>query len=282
MKAHSSVRPYECDFCKKAYKDRGALNKHLLTHQDKKVECVVCRRQFTNQAQVVRHMQFHYSWPGDSFKRKTYIGPDGEKLKYKCEHCDKTFNHYSNMNSHMHKKHKEKKIQCADCPKQFAYQYELREHMFMHTKGEISKFKCQFCEKSFQRSTTLKNHERTTHLGIKRFKCEVCGKGFGTKFNMKVHIDKVHNYFDEKTQVLSRDQDTVQSLNSVLPQESISVHENLQTLQVPLSNNQSVWRHINASDLMRNAMSHIPEFGYFSPMHPSSSRGYQFYSSQQL
>ena len=67
MKAHSDDRPFECDFCKKAYKDRGALNKHLLTHQEKKVECSVCKRQFTNQKQVARHMQFHYSWPGDSF-----------------------------------------------------------------------------------------------------------------------------------------------------------------------------------------------------------------------
>ena len=292
MKAHSDDRPFECDFCKKAYKDRGALNKHLLTHQEKKVECSICKRQFTNQKQVARHMQFHYSWPGDSFKRKTNVGPNGEKLKYKCQYCDKAFNHYSNMNAHLHKKHKERKVQCTECPKTFAYQYELREHMFIHFGGQSSKFKCQVCDKSFQRSTTLKNHERTTHLGIKRFSCEVCGKMFGTKFNMKVHVEKIHaenngNEDNPKprrprtqkaernvTQATAKVEELVEQLQPTPPE-----HHFLAPLPVtlPPPHQHPLLRNMSTSDIIRNAISHIPELGYFPPLQPHPTRGYQFY-----
>ena len=280
MKSHSDIRPFACDFCKKSYKDRGALNKHLLTHQEKKVECDICKRPFTNIAQVKRHMQFHYSWPGDSFKRKSHVGPDGEKLKYKCEYCDKTFNHYSNMNAHVHKKHKEKKVQCSECPKMFAYQYELREHMFVHLGGQGSKFKCQFCEKSFQRSTTLKNHERTTHLGIKRFKCDICGKMFGTKFNMKVHVDKLH-INNPDSEIRPRRPRIFRS-ERVEPREElvngpVTTIDQVSQIPVTVPGQHALFRNLSTSDIIRSAMSHIPELGYFPPLQPHPTRGYQFY-----
>lgn len=278
MKSHSDVRPYACDFCTKSYKDRGALNKHLLTHQEKRVECEICKRPFTNMKQVTRHMQFHYSWPGDSYKRKTNLGPDGEKVKFKCPHCDKVFNHYSNMNAHVHKKHKEKKIQCTSCPKTFAYQYELREHMFIHLGGTGSKFKCQYCNKSFQRSTTLKNHEKTTHLGIKRFQCEFCGKLFGTKFNMKVHVEKLHSDNPSK-----KSRGSKASQNDQLPTNEDVLLETFAPTDVntglPVSlstvEHNSLLRSINTSDIIRNAMAHIPELNYFPTF--SGPPRYQFY-----
>ena len=230
MKTHSDDRPYECDFCRKKYKDRGALSKHMLKHQEKHVSCDICKREFLNSTQVKRHMRFHMSWPGDTFikqklgKTNTTNGNDavgspekdagetnpkknspdegsskiGKELRsYQCKYCHQSFRHYSNMNAHTNKVHKEKKVKCEECDKMFTYQYELRVHMFIHQNetGEEpkSKYQCVACGKFFQRATTLKNHERTTHLGIKRFKCEVCGKEFGTKFNMKVHLDKQHS-----------------------------------------------------------------------------------------
>lgn len=316
MKAHSNERPFECDFCRKSYKDRGALNKHLLTHQEKKVECEICSRPFTNNAQLKRHMQFHMSWPGDSFKRKSAAssanggnlgnGGGGEKVKYTCEYCKKTFNHYSNMNAHIHKKHKEKKIECKECSKMFAYQYELREHMFIHSGGqEASKFKCKFCDKSFQRSTTLKNHERTTHLGIKRFKCEVCGKMFGTKFNMKVHVEKLHangaggNSESNNENLLAGNRrqpravscdnnDKLQTNELGLPPNptaptdepvNFDHHQNPMTSMTPVQNQQHpLLRHMSTSDIIRNAMSNMPELGYFPGLQShSANRAYQFY-----
>lgn len=297
MKAHSDERPFECDFCRKSYKDRGALNKHLLTHQEKKVECEVCHRPFTNSAQLKRHMQFHFSWPGDSYKRKSQMSADGEKLKYTCEYCEKTFNHYSNMNAHIHKKHKEKKIECKECSKMFAYQYELREHMFIHSGGqEASRFKCQYCEKSFQRSTTLKNHERTTHLGIKRFKCDICGKMFGTKFNMKVHVEKLHsngnatdaessNCRQPRISPINTDKEHLAELGLADPTAGNNVnfvqadlnHGNVVPSMAQVSMSNPLLRNMTTSDIIRNAMSNIPELGYFPGMQPHSARAYQFY-----
>ena len=282
MKTHSDDRPHECDFCRKKYKDRGALSKHMLKHQEKHVSCDICNREFLNSTQVKRHKRFHMSWPGDTFTKQkeqelenaittnnsgkpctstysiacdtttnTALGstdisnpaainhnnaaaesisinqetnelemtsPDKhkhrnteqhgiaeidntntskEKRAFRCKYCGQAFLHYSNMNAHVNKIHKEKKVKCGQCGKMFTYKYELRLHMFVHQEetGEEpkSKFQCSTCGKYFQRATTLKNHERTTHLGIKLFKCEVCGKEFGTKFNMKVHIEKQHS-----------------------------------------------------------------------------------------
>lgn len=279
MKSHSDSRPFECDFCRKTYKDKGALNKHMLTHQDKKVECEICKKQFKDAAQVKRHMQFHMSWPS-GFKRKaTNNGGSSseEKGKFKCKFCDKVFNHYSNMNAHINKLHKEKKVQCKQCSKMFAYQYELREHMFVHQSGGVeSKFKCRFCDKYFQRSTTLKNHEQTTHLGIKRFKCEICNKQFGTKFNMKVHIEKLHNK-NTRTSTPVRDKPREQNNGLVPADPGILVPPQntvpgLVSSQVPLTT--PLLRNMNTSDIIRNAMANIPELTYFPGL---STRGYQFY-----
>ena len=288
MKSHSDERPFECDFCRKTYKDKGALNKHLLTHQDKKVECEICKKKFKDAAQVKRHMQFHLSWPGDSFKRKSATGPNGEKIKHKCKYCDKVFNHYSNMNAHVKKLHKEKTVQCKQCSKLFAYQYELREHMFVHKTGGVeSKFKCKFCNKYFQRATTLKNHEQTTHLGIKRFKCDICQKQFGTKYNMKVHVAKVHNKDNgdgEGTAVKTRrtrtnaseksrdDLDLVPTDPGLLVPPQPNAVPVIGSPQIPLTT--PLLRNMNTSDIIRNAMANIPELTYFPGL---SSRGYQFY-----
>jgi len=299
MKAHSNNRPYECDFCRKKYKDRGSLSRHLLTHQDKKVECEVCKREFSNTTQMKRHMQFHMSWPGDSFKRKstartgTAAGGEEEKTEYKCQYCEKVFRHYSSMNAHVNKKHVEKKIQCEQCPKMFAYQYELREHMFIHQSGgATSKFKCQYCDKCFQRSTTLKNHERTTHLGIKRFKCELCGKQFGTKFNMKVHIEKIHNRENEdapeirprKTRVPATaktlEDDTATNLLGISTDPSQLNADHAQNPFLPsqvASLTNPLLRNMSTSDIIRNAMSNMPELSYFPGLSTHAGRAYQFY-----
>ena len=301
MKAHSDNRPFECDFCRKTYKDRGALSKHLLSHQDKKVQCEVCKKEFSNAAQIKRHMQFHMSWPGDSFKRKstarkstTEGGSESTKTEYKCPYCEKVFRHYSSMNAHVNKKHIEKKIQCEQCPKMFAYQYELREHMFIHQSGgNTSKFKCQYCDKCFQRSTTLKNHERTTHLGIKRFKCDLCGKQFGTKFNMKVHIEKIHNREDNessdirprKTRAATAAKNLEESTSSN-PLGGLSTDPNLlnpEHVQNPFLPSQvtsltnPLLRNMSTSDIIRNAMSNMPELNYFPGLSTHAGRAYQFY-----
>lgn len=181
--------------------------------------------------------------------------------------------------------------------------------MFIHSGGqEASKFKCKFCEKSFQRSTTLKNHERTTHLGIKRFKCEICGKMFGTKFNMKVHVEKLHSTNDDDgisgegagTNVNRRQSRTAARNNEKLRVNELGLtnpavangamnfvnpanahHQNAvaSMTQVSLPNQQHpLLRNMSANEIIRNAMSNMPELGYFPGLQThSTARAYQFY-----
>ena len=85
-----------------------------------------------------------------------------KKKIYKCNKCNYTASHSSNLTSH----------------------YRL-----IHT--EEKPWKCKVCSKTFGRSDYLRKHERT-HTGERPHSCNICGKSFKQRSALTSHLKHRH------------------------------------------------------------------------------------------
>ncbi|CAH1372079.1 unnamed protein product [Tenebrio molitor] len=144
-------------------------------------------------------------------RHRGYKSQSNKKL-YKCEGCDKTFQHKSRFIVHdrIHTRempfhcdicnkgfaaksfmvyHRrihsdERPFKCDECTKTFKFQFCLIKHKRIH-QG-IRPYKCDLCDKTFQQSGALNVHRRG-HTGEKPFMCEYCSKGFTSNHSLKRH-----------------------------------------------------------------------------------------------
>ncbi|XP_061713737.1 zinc finger protein 155-like [Cydia pomonella] len=81
----------------------------------------------------------------------------------------------------------QKREVCEECGKSFR---NVKKHALQHRpRGERQAIQCEACPKTFINKTSLKNHYKNTHLGIKS-KCDICNK---VVIHLSVHKMQVHN-----------------------------------------------------------------------------------------
>ncbi|XP_008406213.1 zinc finger protein 394 [Poecilia reticulata] len=79
-------------------------------------------------------------------------------------------------------------LRCEECDKSFPHPSNLKAHMQIHT-GERP-FCCPLCGRSFTKLSNLKAHRRV-HTGERPYCCLACGKRFTQKCNLKRH-QRIH------------------------------------------------------------------------------------------
>ncbi|XP_042190321.1 PR domain zinc finger protein 15 [Callorhinchus milii] len=214
--------PSGCPVCGKIFSCRSNMNKHLLTHGDKKYTCEICGRKFYRVDVLRDHTHVHFKdiplmneQQREQFISKLGITAEetedtsdgaGEPIphKYSCKKCQATFAKGSQYLKHLMEIHKEKGYGCTICNRRFALKATYHAHMVIHweelpdTDPNVQKYihPCDICGRIFNSTGNLERH-KIIHTGVKSHTCEQCGKSFARRDMLKEHMrvhDNVRDY----------------------------------------------------------------------------------------
>ncbi|XP_075564156.1 PR domain zinc finger protein 15 isoform X1 [Pelecanus crispus] len=211
--------PSGCPVCGKIFSCRSNMNKHLLTHGDKKYTCEICGRKFFRVDVLRDHIHVHFKDIAlmDDHQREEFIGKigisseenddnsdesaDSEPHKYSCKRCQLTFGRGKEYLKHIMDVHKEKGYGCSICNRRFALKATYHAHMVIHRENlpdpNVQKYihPCEICGRIFNSIGNLERH-KLIHTGVKSHACEQCGKSFARKDMLKEHM-RVHDNIRE-------------------------------------------------------------------------------------
>ncbi|XP_057553375.1 PR domain zinc finger protein 15 isoform X3 [Hippopotamus amphibius kiboko] len=203
----------------KVFSCRSNMNKHLLTHGDKKYTCEICGRKFFRVDVLRDHIHVHFKDIAlmDDHQREEFIGKigisseenddnsdesaDSEPHKYSCKRCQLTFGRGKEYLKHIMEVHKEKGYGCSICHRRFALKATYHAHMVIHRENlpdpNVQKYihPCEICGRIFNSIGNLERH-KLIHTGVKSHACEQCGKSFARKDMLKEHM-RVHDNIRE-------------------------------------------------------------------------------------
>ncbi|KAA0704085.1 Zinc finger protein 15 [Triplophysa tibetana] len=210
--------PSACPICGKVFSCRSNMNKHLLTHGDKKYTCEICGRKFFRVDVLRDHIHVHFKDIAlmDEDERQDFIRKigismeesdesseeedeknDPEHHKYSCKKCQVTFSKGRDYMKHIMGMHKEKGYNCTMCNRRFALKATYNAHLVIHREHlpdpSVHKYihPCDMCGRIFNSIGNLDRH-KIIHTGVKSHCCDQCGKSFARKDMLKEHL-RVHD-----------------------------------------------------------------------------------------
>ncbi|XP_041864997.1 PR domain zinc finger protein 15 isoform X2 [Melanotaenia boesemani] len=209
--------PSPCPICGKVFSCRSNMNKHLLTHGDKKYTCEICGRKFFRVDVLRDHIHVHFKdialmdeQEREGFIKKIGISAedsdetdedeeedDPEHHKYNCKKCQLSFAKGKEYLRHIMEQHKEKGYGCGICNRRFALKATYNAHLVIHREQlpdpAVQKYihPCEICGRIFNSIGNLERH-KIIHTGVKSHGCNKCGKSFARKDMLKEHL-RVHD-----------------------------------------------------------------------------------------
>ena len=168
---------FQCETCGKKFHDAKYLKQHMLTHDDRSVECPICQRISKSPRILGVHMSKQHG------KQMTDM--------YECKTCGKKFENESNLFVHMRSGHTPERTLGVHMSKQ-------------HGEKMTDMYECKTCGKKFENESNLFVHMRFGHtpertLGVHMskqhgekmtdmYECKTCGKKFENERNLSVHM----------------------------------------------------------------------------------------------
>jgi len=118
------------------------------------------------------------------FNLSTHMDTEHQTFQRYCVECDKTFHRKPSFVSHLKEYHRPK-IECTECGKKFSEKKLVRHMKVMHVKDK--EFPCKECPKQFAFQKELKSHIQSVHLNLKPYGCENCIYKASSSFNLNLH-----------------------------------------------------------------------------------------------
>ncbi|XP_066254703.1 zinc finger protein ZFP2-like isoform X15 [Euwallacea similis] len=176
--AHSSARPWKCQMCDQAFKQKSVLDSHEKTVHGKSEErysCQTCDKTFNHKKYYLVHCNRHL-----------------QKYDKKCQECNKVFSNNVSLKKHMIVHSEERPYECNVCGKRFKFHRVMVSHFkTLHGEGSFEVHPCDICGKIFSNKRNCEVH-RKRHLKEYTVYCEHCGKGFLNSYDMKSHENSIH------------------------------------------------------------------------------------------
>lgn len=175
---------YECQECKRKYKNPNVYRKHMETMHNVFIEslpdymCTICNKDYFTESRLKVHMRAHL--------------PEKDRLTVPCPYCDRKFSQRCSMRQHINGFHRQMRPYiCDQCGRRCKTMAALNEHQLVHTNE--CPFECEICHRRFKNKPRLKSHLET-HTGSTHI-CPVCGLQLNTRRTLRAHL-LVHS--DEK------------------------------------------------------------------------------------
>ncbi|KAK9882113.1 hypothetical protein WA026_018955 [Henosepilachna vigintioctopunctata] len=141
----SIIKEYQCQFCDRAFSQKGNLMRHHQTHTGAKpFICNLCGHKFTQKSNLQKHIATH----------------NGDK-KFECGVCHKGFVQKANLIRHLRIHTGEKPFQCGICGHRFTQKGNLNKHMQLHSSE--AEYACDYCEIQFASYSAKVRHESSVH-----------------------------------------------------------------------------------------------------------------------
>ncbi|XP_060880467.1 zinc finger protein 665-like isoform X3 [Metopolophium dirhodum] len=210
LKIHKTEELITCSICDKIFDNQYRLDIHkenciqenlMNPGEETSVGCTICNMSFSTVSEYKMHNKEHrkfdsvlkkYHKLATKFKR---LHKTANKVKkFKCDHCDWSFNKSNLLRRHMRTHTGEKPFECTDCSVYFTQQNSLNRHLMKH-KG-IRPFRCEFCEMSFCQKGHLINHMKKCHAVKKEptriHKCSMCSCVYNSINALSRHLNIFH------------------------------------------------------------------------------------------
>ncbi|KAJ5800503.1 transcriptional regulator family: C2H2 zinc finger [Penicillium psychrosexuale] len=78
-------------------------------------------------------------------------------------------------------------LECPICGAKFTRRSNCKEHQKLHNPEWRHNHPCDECHKSFGRSSDLKRHMNTVHLGLRKYCCDSCDRRFSRQDSLARH-----------------------------------------------------------------------------------------------
>ena len=141
VRLHGDVKPEICPHCKKEFREKRSLEKHIRAIHDaeRPYPCEHCTESFRNPIELKNHINRHL---------KDY--------PFKCDVCSMTFQKQEALTTHYRLHTGEKPYVCPICDKKFTSEKNKRVHVLRH-QGSLP-HKCEVCNMTFQSKSHLDKH----------------------------------------------------------------------------------------------------------------------------